>query len=77
MRMLVYDCYNNDTEVMTVKTYREATEWKNQHRLNTTKERLVNFSDKKEETKEMREKRIARMERVIKALSQHRRNAVV
>jgi hypothetical protein len=77
MRMLVYDCYNNGTEVMTVKTYREATEWKSQHRLNTVKERLVNFSDKKEETKEMREKRIARMERVIKALSQHRRNAVV
>jgi hypothetical protein len=75
--MLVYDCYNNDTEVMTVKTYREATEWKNQHRSNTARERLVNFSDKKEETKEMREKRIARMERVIKALSQHRRNAVV
>lgn len=43
--MLVYDCYNNEIEIMTVKTYNEAQEWKAKEKNNRVKERLIDYFD--------------------------------
>ena len=80
MRKLVYDCYFNKVKMKTVSTLKEAKEWKDTDANNTVKEKLIDWTDKKEETKEEREKRIATMNKRIKAIkekSKKRNNAAV
>ncbi len=71
MRQLVYDCYYNNTKINTVSTFLEAKEWEKQNSNNTTRERLVEWTDKKE-TKEEKEKRIAMINKRIKAIKEKR-----
>lgn len=67
MRKLIYDCYYNNTKVNTVSTFAEAKEWEKQNSNNTIKKRLIEWTDK-EETKEEKERRIAMIDKRIKAI---------
>ena len=80
MRLLVYDCYYNNIKIKTVTVFKEAKEWKEKDSKNTYTERLIDWTNEKEETEKEKEERLLKMKKKIEAIKRkanERRKATV